>query len=178
MFSDFKMHVAGVPQIAPEFGVSKSNMIYDGPGEDEDFGLEQITGNPNDRYKFRSSPLRNAALQPAFFHNGAFTRIEDAIRHHLNVYESARQYDASRAGVDKDLRHRLGPIEPVLARIDPLLATPVRLSENEFNDLVKFVRDSLLDDGAKARELCPLIPKSVPSGLPMLRFQGCHRGDG
>ncbi|MBL0125843.1 MAG: hypothetical protein IPP88_25375 [Betaproteobacteria bacterium] len=177
MFSDFKMHVAGVPQIAPEFGVGKSNMIYDGPGEDEDFGLEQITGNPNDRYKFRSSPLRNAALQPAFFHNGAFTRIEDAIRHHLNVYESARQYDPSRAGVDKDLRHRLGPIEPVLSRIDPLLATPVRLSESEFNDLVKFVRDSLLDDGAKARELCPLIPKSVPSGLPMLRFQGCHRGD-
>jgi cytochrome c peroxidase len=26
-----------------------------------------------------------AALQPAFFHNGAFTRLEDAIRHHLNV---------------------------------------------------------------------------------------------
>jgi cytochrome c peroxidase len=177
MFSDFKMHVAGVPQIAPEFGVGKSNMIYDGPGEDEDFGLEQITGNPSDRYKFRSSPLRNAALQPAFFHNGAFTRIEDAIRHHLNVYESARHYNAVRAGVDKDLQHRLGPIEPVLARIDPLLATPIHLSENEFNDLVKFVRDSLLDDGAKARELCPLVPKAVPSGLPMLRFQGCRLSD-
>src|SRR5207237_9614465 len=64
MFSDFKMHVAGVPEIAPFFGVGESNVIFDGPGEDEDFGLEQITGNAADRYKFRTSPLRNVALQP------------------------------------------------------------------------------------------------------------------
>jgi hypothetical protein len=44
MFSDFKMHVIGVPQIAPEFGVGTGNVLFDGPGQDEDFGLEQITG--------------------------------------------------------------------------------------------------------------------------------------
>ena len=37
MFSDFKMHVAGVPQIAPFFGVGKGNVIFDGPGDNEDF---------------------------------------------------------------------------------------------------------------------------------------------
>ena len=58
MFSDFKNHVAGVPQIAPYFGVGEGNVIFDGPGEDEDFGLEQITGDPADRYKFRTSPLQ------------------------------------------------------------------------------------------------------------------------
>ncbi len=94
-------------------------MIFDGPGADEDFGLEQITGDPADRYKFRTSPLRNVALQPAFFHNGAFTRLEDAIRHHLNVFESARNYNAVAAGVDRDLTYRLGPIEPVLATARP-----------------------------------------------------------
>lgn len=177
MFSDFKMHVIGVPQIVPEFGVGKGNVIFDGPGEDEDFGLEQITGNANDRYKFRSSPLRNAALQPAFFHNGAFTEIEDAIRHHLNVFDSARRYSPSKAGVDRDLRHRLGPIEPVLARIDPLLAAPIKLSKDEFDDLVKFMRDGLLDDGAKAREFCALVPGAVPSGIALLRFQGCRQDD-
>ena len=46
MFSDFQNRVIGVPQIAPFFGVDESNMIFDGPGEDEDFGLEQITGEP------------------------------------------------------------------------------------------------------------------------------------
>ena len=68
MFSDFQQHVAGVPQVAPSFG----NVTFDGPGANEDFGLEQVTGNPADRYAFRTSPLRNVALQPAFMHNGAF----------------------------------------------------------------------------------------------------------
>ena len=45
---------------------------------------------------------------------------------------SARNYNAARAGVDTDLRLRLGPINPVLVRIDPLLATPIHLAEPEF----------------------------------------------
>src|SRR5688572_16675034 len=46
MFSDFRQHVAGVPQIVPSSG----NVPFDGPGANEDFGLEQVTGNPADRY--------------------------------------------------------------------------------------------------------------------------------
>jgi cytochrome c peroxidase len=174
MFSDFQEHVAGVPQIAPFFGFGESNMIYDGPGEDEDFGLEQITGDPRDRYKFRTAPLRNVALSPAFFHNGAFTRLEDAIRHHLDVYDSARSYDAKAAGVDRDLRMRLGPTEPVLDRLDPLLRTPVVLRRSELNDLVNFVGEGLLDERARKENLCRLVPDSVPSGHPVLKFQGCR----
>ena len=174
MFSDFKMHVIAVPQIAPFFGVGKGNVIFDGPGKDEDFGLEQITRNPDDRYKFRSSPLRNAALQPAFFHNGAFGRLEDAIRHHLNVNESVRHYDPKTAGIDRDLTHRMGPMEPVLQRLDPLLAKPIVLTPAEFKDLVAFVRDGLLDEAAKKEHLCKLVPREVPSGLTPLVFEGCR----
>src|SRR4051812_14963153 len=53
MFSDFHEHNIAVPQIAPVYGVGKGNVIFDGPNEDEDFGLEQVTGNPADRYRFR-----------------------------------------------------------------------------------------------------------------------------
>jgi cytochrome c peroxidase len=173
MFSDFTMHVAGVPQIAPFFGIGKGNVLFDGPGQDEDFGLEQITGDSTDRYAFRTSPLRNAALQPAFFHNGSFTRIEDAIRHHLNVFESNRNYDPESAGVDKDLTFRVGPAQPVLARIDPLLATPKVLSSNDFDDLVAFVRDGLLDPNATKQNLCALRPAAVPSGFILMHFQNC-----
>jgi cytochrome c peroxidase len=167
------MHVMGVPQIAPEFGVGKGNVIFDGPGQNEDFGLEQITGNPADRYKFRSSPLRNVALQPAFFHNGAFTRLEDAIYHHLHVFESARSYDPIRAEVDKDLTLRLGPIEPVLARVDPLLLNPPHLTPEEFENLVTFVRTGLLDQRAERPNLCSLIPETLPSGMQPLNFEEC-----
>jgi cytochrome c peroxidase len=173
MFSDFRMHVIGVPQIAPRFGRGLGNVIFDGPGEDEDFGLEQVSGASSDRYMFRTSPLRNVALQPAFFHNGAFTRLDDAIRHHLDVLASARGYDARRAGVSADLQQRLGPIEPVLARVDPLLATPIPLTPSEIDDLVRFVGHGLLDERANAREFCALIPDSLPSGRPLLTFQGC-----
>jgi cytochrome c peroxidase len=50
--------------------------------------------------------------------NGAFSRIDDGIAHHLDVHDSARHYDARAAGVPEDLTHRLGPIEQVLARLD------------------------------------------------------------
>jgi cytochrome c peroxidase len=173
MFSDFKMHNIGVPQIAPSFGVGKGNVIFDGPNEDEDFGLEQITGNSADRYKFRSSPLRNAALQPAFFHDGAFTKIEDAIRHHLDVKQSSAQYNPVQAGVAQDLTLRVASPEAMLNTVDPLLSSPIKLEDEEFQDLVAFVRDGLLDPHAEKQNLCLLVPTSVPSGMPMLNFEGC-----
>jgi len=173
MFTDFKNRVIGVPQVAPVFGVGTGNMIFDGPGADEDFGLEQITGSPADRYKFRTAPLRNLAVAPAFFHNGAFARLEDAIRHHLDVHESSRHYNPVAAGVDSDLTHRLGPIEPVLSRLDRRLRDPIGLNPTEFTDLVAFVRDGLLDPRATRSHLCRFVPRSVPSGSPVLRFQAC-----
>ncbi|MGH9967025.1 MAG: cytochrome-c peroxidase [Pyrinomonadaceae bacterium] len=172
MFSDFREHVIGVPQIAPAPGnPAAGNVTFDGLGQNEDFGLEQVTSNPNDRYMFRTSPIRNVALQPTFFHNGAFTRLEDAIRFHLNPAGQAPSYDPTAAGVAPDLRGPTGPIEPVLARLDPALATPINLSNDEFRQLVDFVRNGLLDPKAKPSNLRKLIPRRVPSGRPIQTFQ-------
>lgn len=167
MFSDFQQHVAGIPQITPAVG----NVTFDGPGANEDFGLEQVTGNSGDRYSFRTSPLRNLALQPAFFHNGAFIRLEDALRYHLNAVGSAPGYNPALAGLDPDLQGPQGPIGPVLARIDPLLATPITLTNAEFRQLVAFLRTGLLDPRANAKDLRKLIPARLPSGRPVAKFQ-------
>ena len=175
MFTDFKEHVAGVPQIAPYFGVGKGNVIFDGPNADEDFGLEQISGNSNDRYYFRTAPLRDLRVQPAFFHNGSFTRIDDAIRFHLDTLAAARVYDPRREGVDADLSHRLGPIEPVLAALDPALTGPIYLTGEEFEDLLAFVRDGLADPRVTKENLCRLIPATLPSGRAPLNFTECGR---
>ena len=165
MFSDFREHVIGVPQVAPSIG----NVTFDGPGHNEDFGLEQVTGNPADRYAFRTSPLRNVGLQPAFMHNGAFVRLEDAIRHHLDPVASAASYSPARLGAD--LRGPTGPAAPVLQRLDARLVTPTTLSDEEFSALVGFVRDGLLDRSAEAQRLRRLIPERLPSGRPPLRFE-------
>ena len=143
--------------------------MFDGPEANEDFGLEQVTGNPNDRYLFRTAPLRNVAVMPAFMHNGAFIHLEDAIRHHLDPYTSARLYTPS--DLPPDLQGLLGPIRPVLARLDPLLQMPTRLSAEEFADLVDFVRYGLLDPRILPERLKMLVPKRVPSGRPTLRFE-------
>jgi cytochrome c peroxidase len=165
MFSDFREHVIGVPQVVP----AVSNVTFDGPGGNEDFGLEQVTGRAADRYRFRTSPLRNVALQPAFMHNGAFVRLEDAVRHHLDAAASARGYTP--AGLPADLQGPPGPIEPVLERLDRLLAVPPHLSAEEFADLLAFVRDGLLDPAARPDRLRHLVPAHVPSGRAVFSFQ-------
>lgn len=166
MFSDFKQHAIGVPQIAPD--ADHTNVVFDGPGADEDFGREQVTGDPADRYAFRTSPLRNVALQPTFFHNGSFTSLEGAIRHHLDVYASAADFTTDH--LDSDLQS-MGPLAPVLDVVDPLLQTPIDLTEQEIGWLVAFVGEGLLDERAKPEHLRRLIPRRLPSRLDVARFE-------
>jgi len=165
MFSDFQTHILGVPQIAP----MRSNVVFDGPATNEDFGAEQVTGDPADRYKFRTSPLRNVALQPTFGHNGAFVSLDAAIRHHLDVRASLETYSTD--GLDDDLRGAVGPMQPLLDRLDSRIANPTVLSDEEFEDLLTFVRDGLLDSGATPARLRHQIPPHVPSGRPVLTFR-------
>lgn len=179
MFSDFQMRNIGVPQIAPKFGKGTGNVPFrNSSGEfkasgNYDFGLADVTPAPNeaDRFKFRTSPLRNIHLQPTFFHNGSFTRLEDAIRHHLDPQTSARSYDPAKAGVDEDLRTNTAPIEPVLATLDPLVQRRTALSDQEFADVVAFVRHGLADPRATPENLMLPKPSSVPSGLPLQTFE-------
>jgi cytochrome c peroxidase len=103
-------------------------------------------------------------------HNGAFVRLDDAIRYHLAAIDGAAAYNT--ALLPADLQGT-GPIIPVLERLDLLLRTDPLLSEHEFDALVAFVRDGLLDAGARPERLRRLIPQRLPSGRATLTFQ--HR---
>ncbi len=165
MFSDFDQHSIGMPQVCPDV----TNAPFDGPHADEDFGLEQVSGRIEDRYLFRTSPLRNLAVQAAFGHNGAFTSIEAVVRQHLDPYTSCREYSTS--GLDLDLRHAVGPVEPVLSTVDPLVRSPASPTDREIGWLVEFLREGLLDPRARYETLRHLIPPAVPSGRAVLVFQ-------
>jgi cytochrome c peroxidase len=62
-------------------------------------------------------------------------------------------------------------MDPVLARLDPLLKNPIQLTSDEFSELVDFVNNALLDDRTRPENLRKLVPKSVPSGRPVLDFE-------
>ena len=171
MFSDFRDHVIGVPQLVPE----NANVAFDGPGANEDFGREQFTGDPRDRYAFRTAPLRNLALAPAFMHDGAFTNLEATVRQHLDPRSAALAYDPVAEGLDPDLRGPIAPIEPILARLDPAVATTRSLSDQQIDALVSFLRDGLLDPRAKPHNLRRLIPDTLPSRREPLTFEFAGR---
>jgi cytochrome c peroxidase len=167
MFSDFQNHVAGIPQLVPRV----TNNTFDGPDANEDFGREEISANSLDRYAFRTSPLRNVAVQGAFMHDGAFTRLEDALRYHLAASELALTYRPADQQLDPDLTGQIGPIDPLISHLDPALANPISLTNRQFNQLLGFVRCGLLDPRARPENLRKLIPASLPSRRPPLRFE-------
>jgi cytochrome c peroxidase len=164
MFSDFESHNIAVPQVVP----LETNSDFDGPGRNEDFGLERVTGDPDDRYRFRTTPLRNVAFQPTFMHNGAFVCLEDAIRHHQRMYTSLETYDTSR--LDASLQAPLGPMAAVVELAHDFSRQPVPMSDEELRQVTEFVGNALSDPDASPAALRHLVPDAVPSGLPVHDF--------
>ncbi len=159
--TDHAFHAIAMPQIGPGKG--------DGAGY-EDYGRERVSGNPTDRYRFRTPSLRNVALTGPWGHSGAFASLEAVVRHHLDAPSSVRTYDIrqamlpSRPDLDAEDRHVVedADVRQALAAANAL--APVRLSDGEIGDLVAFLH--ALTDPA-SQNLAHLVPAQVPSGLPV-----------
>jgi cytochrome c peroxidase len=165
MFSDFESRVLAVPQVVP----TVTNADFDGPARNEDFGLERVTGDPADRYKFRTTPLRNLVYSPSLMHNGAFVCLEDAIRHHIDPIGSLEAYKTDH--LPSTLQGPMGPFEPMLDRLHTIGRQPDRhLTDEQYRQLTAFVGPGLSDPDAAPDALRYLIPASVPSGLPVHDF--------
>jgi cytochrome c peroxidase len=154
--SDQQFHSIGVPQIGPGFAL-------DAP---EDRGRERITGAIIDRYRFRTPPLRNVELTGPYMHDGAYTTLESTVRHYLNTSAALRSYDASQLRQDLRSSHLSEPstLDAMVATLDPLIRSPLTLSDAELDELVAFL-EALTDPAA--RNLSGIIPARVPSGLPV-----------
>ncbi|MEM1340290.1 MAG: cytochrome c peroxidase [Bacteroidota bacterium] len=156
LFTDQQFHNIGIPQF--------------GPGKDNaaplDAGRFAETGNPKDRFSFRTPPLRNVAITGPWMHNGAYGTLEDAIRHHLDTRHFLENYDVER--LSPELRETYkgdkSVIQRVLKTIDPLVKAPIDLNEKEVKDLLAFMA-ALTDSSAIHLE--KLMPLQVPSRLPL-----------
>jgi cytochrome c peroxidase len=162
LLTDHQFHSIGMPQIGPGKG--------NGFDQHEDFGREQVTGNRNDRHKFRTPSLRNVALSGPWGHDGAYNSLEGVVRHHLDGPRSTEQYDATQAVlpyrsdldaldflVFKDKNRRQ------LIQASSELA-PMDLSDDDIAALLAFL-DALTDP--RSEDLSGDVPDAVPSGLPV-----------
>ena len=147
--------------LAPQLGPGKGH----GANGREDWGRGRVTFDWRDQYRFRTPPLRNVALTAPYFHAGAYPTLEDAIRHHANIWEAAAQYDPS-AYLPPQFFSSVQPFNPSRQAhsVAPQLANGLPLSEEDIADLVAFL-ESLTDP--QATDLLDFIPQSVPSGLPL-----------
>jgi len=170
LFSDFDNYNIGVPQVGP--GTAQSDLAdeaYHGL-KTWDFGLEEINGDSSDRFKFRTPPLRGVALSSPYMHNGAYTRLEDAILHHTDPAAWYANYDITQIEPDMQAADGLKPAGPVFDRRNPVVLghepgqTRIDLTDSDVRDLVAFLK-TLTDP--RMLDLDDLAPKTVPSGLPV-----------
>lgn len=194
LLTDHKFHAIGVPQIGPGKGHGGDlSYFYETglPGRQEDEGRYRVTFDKTDLFAFRTPSLRNVTLTGPWGHSGAFGKLEDVIRHHLDPKESLHKFDATSVALpelDQILRiagrgTQLGfvPLEPVRRPDFDLRDTRVmltlglrsriskavqldasRLSDEEIDSLIAFL-GALTDPTARDRS--DLVPETLPSGL-------------
>ena len=192
--TDHDFHAIAMPQVGPGKGDGSDAGYWRATGLHafvEDHGRGRVTVRDEDRFEFRTPSLRNVAATGPWGHSGAYTSLEDVVRHHLDPAGELERY-----APPADL---LPPLEAVLeltasgsrlahaplegerlegflrrdtwVQSSPLLRSriaaanelePVRLDDAEVADLLAFL-ESLTDPGSL--ELGHLVPERVPSGL-------------
>ena len=116
-------------QVAPGTFITVRREAIDEAAErpPNDLGLYEITGRPEDRWKYRTPSLRNIDLTAPYMHDGSLLTLEDVVRFY------------NEGGVENPL-------------LDPLVR-PLALTQDEQSQLVAFLRsltgsnvDSLVAD--------------------------------
>ena len=163
LLTDLDFHAIAMPRLGPVKGLGMEGR--------EDFGRELVTGNPTDRYKFRTPTLRNVALRAPYGRLGAYDTLEGVVRHHLDPVRSLKNYD--RANFVAPYRSDLESID-FFVMDSPKLVQEIakanesrpnqRLKDHEIRDLIAFLH-TLTD--TSSIDLRSDVPSAVPSGLPI-----------
>jgi cytochrome c peroxidase len=154
--SDEQFHNVAVAQIGPGEG--------DGASRRDDFGRMRVSGAATDRYRFRTSPLRNVELTGPYGHDGSVTSLRAFVDHYSESDRKLLGYDPSQ--LEPALRGTaLDNAAAILAQRDTLLDGVV-LSPEIVDKLMQYI--SALTD-PRARNLARAVPVRVPSGLPVDR---------
>ncbi|MFK7986433.1 MAG: cytochrome-c peroxidase [Sandaracinaceae bacterium] len=146
LLSDESFHNIGVPPVGPGF---------DGQADE---GRARVTGEPADRFAFRTPSLRNVALTAPYFHNGSVPWLRDAVELHLDPERFVR--GPTREGESPDP----SDVEAVFSTLDAGARPVLPVSPEEIDDLVAFL-EALSSDAEQSVFPGAGEPVEVPSGL-------------
>ena len=130
LFTDNDFHNTGVGYFASMRPADAELVVLLAPGQTErvdtdilrstgterprDLGRYEVTGSPNDRWRYRTPTLRNVALTAPYMHDGSLPTLRDVLLFY------------NRGGVPNEI-------------LDPLIR-PLGLSDGNIDDLLNFLR--------------------------------------
>ncbi len=147
----------------PQFGPGK------GANKPLDLGRSSISMDPADSYKFRVPSLRHVSYTAPYMHNGAYSTLRDAIRHHAYPASMLLAYDGSLIEdvvLQKSFQSREDVNEQMLSSLSKELSVVPQLSGVQVSELEAFLV-SCGDPAVESLEV--LVPEVVPSGLSVDR---------
>ena len=157
LFTDQQHHAIASPQVGP------------GKGEESplDFGRFRETGNPEEKYAFRTPPLHNVAISGPWMHDGSYSDLKAVILHHVAPETALTTYNPIAhlpLAMQPTFQDDPALITDMLNHLDSQLKPARELSTTEIDALVAFM-EALTDPNVFTLDY--LQPDSVPSGLPV-----------
>ncbi len=138
------------------------------PEEDADFGVaHRSNAGLDEKYAFRTPPLRNIELTAPYMHNGAYATLESAVRQQLDPFSHLENYDVRELEPEFRGAAHTDPktIKDIKKTFTDKVTFPISLTDGEIDNLVAFLKSLT---SPSARNLDHVIPESVPSGLDMV----------
>ena len=157
-FTDEEFHSICAPQIGRGKG--------DGAPGTNDFGRARETADRNERFSFRTPTLLNVSATAPYLHAGAYDRLADVVRHHLDPQAAIERFDPSGVplAASEDFDRNTSEMLDFLAvsgKAIEFFAAPFEYTEAQVDDLVAFL-ETLTDPCVLDREcLAPWIADPV-----------------
>lgn len=176
-YTDEGFHVVAMPQI----GHGKGN--NNGTNTNDDFGRFRLTGQPEDKYGFRTPTLLNVEETGPWGHAGGYTSLNAVVKHHINPQQAIDNYDFNQleASVQAgDMKANTQFAMDTLATnrtaglISPILEN-VSLSDKQVNQLVAFLKtltDPCLNDDSCISAWIPGDEDTNPDALRIDAING------
>ena len=172
LYSDGEHHAIA----APQFGPGKGNP------NDNDFGRENVSGSPIDRFRFRTPSLLNIAVTGPYMHTGAYETLGEVLQHYnnpdnsvddffddggvcqLQQFENLPDCQTLYPEAQQNSNAALNKVDDEQDQDDPAALPNININNNERMQLAAFLQ-TLTDPCVESRAcLAPWIPE--PADAP------------